>query len=153
MTHQGRRATGARGPRSPWMADSAGSIVQKLNVAEVALTAPTHRRTRRGRMMNPDPAVKPSRGGFAQLDVDLLLDEWPVPPGTNCEERVANPHAVPIAGDAEFADLADPAGHLLALGTALIEIVIARAQDDRGDAGQQCQILFRDHDLRAEIDE
>src|SRR3954470_3529112 len=152
MTHQGRRATGARGPRSPWMADSAGSIVQAQRRRSSAYR-PNSPANSRGRMMNPGPAVKPSRGGFAQLDVDLLLDEWPVPPGTNCEERVANPHAVPIAGDAEFADLADPAGHLLALGTALIEIVIARAQDDRGDAGQQCQILFRDHDLRAEIDE
>ena len=60
--------------------------------------------------------------------------------------------AVAVAGDAEFANLADPARDFFALGTALVEVVIAGAQDHPGDAGQQLQIFFHDDDLGAEID-
>ena len=39
---------------------------------------------------------------------------------------------VAVAGDAELAHLADPARVFLALGVALVEIVIAGAEDDPG---------------------
>ena len=41
---------------------------------------------------------------------------------------------VAVAGDAEFADLADPARDLFAFGAAFVEVVIAGAEDDPGHA-------------------
>ena len=103
--------------------------------------------------MHPDPSLQPRDGGLAKLAVDALLDQRSVPPRTNREERVADGQAVAVAGDAEFADLADPARDLFALRTAFVEVVIARAEDHPGDAGQQRQIFFDHDDLGAEIDE
>ena len=60
--------------------------------------------------------------------------------------------AVAVAGDAEFADFADPAGDLFALRAAFVEIVIARAEDDARHARQQRQVFLHDQDLGAEID-
>ena len=69
-----------------------------------------------------------------QLGVDALPDQWSIPPWTDREERIADGQAVAVAGDAELANLADPARDFLALGVALFEIVIARAKDHAGDA-------------------
>ena len=61
--------------------------------------------------------------------------------------------ALAVAGDAEFADLADPARDLFALGRCAVEVVIARAEDHAGDAGQQREIFLHHHDLGPEVDE
>ena len=53
--------------------------------------------------------------------------------------------------DSEFADVADPARDFFALGAAFVEVMIARAQDHAGDAGQQREIFLHDDDLGAEI--
>ena len=66
---------------------------------------------------------------------------------------VADGEVVAVAGDAEFADVADPARDLFALRAAFVEVVIARAENDPRHARQQRQVFFHHHDLRAEIDE
>ena len=103
--------------------------------------------------MHPDPVRGPSRGVRFQLSLEPLLDQRPVPPRTDRKARVADGDAVAVAGDAEFADLADPARNLFAFRAALVEVVIARAEDHLRDAGQQREIFLYHHDLGAEINE
>src|SRR4051812_23446782 len=102
--------------------------------------------------MHPDPALRPSDRGVAQLVLEPLLDQRSVPPRTDRKEGVADNQAVAVASDPELADVADPAGDLFTLRAALVEIVIAGAQDHLGDAGQKLQIFLHHYDLGAEID-
>src|SRR3954471_22350966 len=104
-------------------------------------------------MMHPDPSSRPVRGGLLQLILEARFHLWPVPPRADREQRVADGQAVAVAGNAELADLADPARDFFARRAALVEVVIARAEDDLGDAGQQGEIFFHHHDLGAEIHE
>src|SRR3954463_4956734 len=107
--------------------------LHEIDVAEEALAAPTGRRIRRRGMMPPDPSSRPLRGGFLQPILKALLDLWPVPPRADREQRVADGQAVAVAGDPELADLADPARDFFALRAALVEIMVARAEDHFGD--------------------
>ena len=84
--------------------------------------------------MHPDPALRPLERGIAKLGFDAALDQRSVPPGTYREADVAHGQAVAVAGDAESADIADPARDLLAFRAALVEVVIARAENDPCDA-------------------
>src|SRR5262249_35820476 len=108
---------------------------------------------RRRRMMHPDPSVQSLRGIRAQLLFQTVLDLWPVPPRAYREEGVAKRKTVAVAGNAKLAYFADPACDLLAFRIALVEVVIAGAEDHPGDAGQQREVLLHHHDLRAEIHE
>src|SRR5207302_6512980 len=45
----------------------------------------------------------------------------------------------------------DPARDLLAFSVALVEVVIAGAEDDLGPSGEQREVLLHDHDLGAKI--
>src|SRR6266702_3439399 len=121
--------------------------LHQFDIAEEALATPACRRIRRWGVVRPDPSLRPSRASFAQLGVDALFHQRSVPPWADREQRVADHEIVAIAGDAEFADLADPARDLLALRTSFIEIVVARAEDDAGEAGEQREILLHHHDL------
>ena len=102
--------------------------------------------------MHPDPSLQPSGRGVAELVLDALLDQRSIPPRADREQGVADGQAVAVAGDAEFANVADPARDLLAFRTAFVEIVIAGAEDYLGDAGQQRKIFFDDQYLGAEVD-
>ena len=75
------------------------------------------------------------RRRFAQAVSSIrCLTSGPSHHGHTVKQRVADGEAVAVAGDAELAHLADPARDLLAFRVALVEVVIARAQDDAGDA-------------------
>src|SRR5947208_11661024 len=104
-------------------------------------------------MMHPDPALRPLERGIAKLGFDAALDQRSVPPRTHREADVADGEAVAVAGDAKFADVADPARDLFAFRAAFVEIVIARTENDTRHARQQRQVFFHDQNLRAEIDE
>src|SRR6476660_7555227 len=106
--------------------------LHEFDVAEEALAAPAHRGIRRRRMMGPDPSLRPYRGRLAKLVFDPRFHQRSIPPRTDREERVADGQAVAVAGHAEFADLADPSRDLFALGTAFVEVMISRAQNDPG---------------------
>src|SRR5258708_14722389 len=108
--------------------------LHQFDVAEKPFATPARRRIRRRRVMNPNPSLWPNRRGLAKLVVDTRFDQRAIPPRTDREERVADREVVAIAGDAEFAHLADPAGYLLAFRAAFVEVVIARAQNDAGEA-------------------
>ena len=82
--------------------------LREFDVAEEALAAPTRRRIRGRRVMDPDPSLEPRGGGLAKLAVDPRFHQRSVPPRTDREKRVADGQAVAVAGNAEFADLADP---------------------------------------------
>src|ERR1700754_615019 len=110
--------------------------LQQFDIAEKALTAPAGRRVRGRRMMHPDPSLRPRRGCLAQLEVDARLRQRSVPPGTDGKERIADREIVAVAGNAERADVVDPARDLLTFGVALIEVVIAGAENDAGHAGE-----------------
>src|SRR6476659_10212537 len=103
-------------------------------------------------MMDPDPLLQPLRHGVAKLAFEAALDQRSVPPRTHREERVRYREAVAVAGNAEFAHFADPARDLFALRAAVVEVVIARAEDDAGYSGQQRQVFFHHQDLGTEID-
>src|SRR6266404_5434286 len=109
---------------------------RELDVAEKALAAPARRRIRRRRVMGPDPSLGPHRGSLAKLVFDACFHQRSIPPRTDREKSVADSQAVAIAGNAELADLADPSRNLFALGTAFVEVMISRAQNHPGDAGQ-----------------
>src|SRR6476620_1374519 len=93
-------------------------------------------------MMHPDPSLQPLRGGFLQLTFEALLHQRPVPPRAHREQGISDREIVAVAGDAELEDLADPARDFFALRAALVEVVIARAEDDLGDAGQQREVFL-----------
>ena len=80
--------------------------------------------------MHPDPALRRLERGVAKLGLDAALDQRSVPPRTHREADVADGEVVAVAGDAEFADIVDPARDLFAFRAAFVEIVIARAEDD-----------------------
>src|SRR6266478_8243268 len=103
--------------------------------------------------MDPDPSLQPRCGSLAKLAVDPLLHKRSIPPRTDREKRIADGQAVAVAGNAEFADLADPSRDLFALRAAFVEVMISRAQNHPGDARQQRQILPHHDDLGTEIDE
>src|SRR5712664_316195 len=121
-------------------------------VAEKALAAPTGRGIRRRSVMDPNPSLQPPGGSLAKLVVDALLDQRSIPPGTHREKGVADRQAVAVAGDAEFANVADPAGDLLAFRIAFVEVMISRAKNHPGEAGEKRQIFLHDDNLGAEID-
>src|SRR4051795_11815537 len=102
-------------------------------------------------MMRPDPSRRAADGGITQLLGDALLDQRPVPPRAHREQRVANGEVVTIAGNAELADLRDPARDLLALRVALVEVVIAGAENDAGPGREQRKVLLHHYDLGAKI--
>src|SRR3954447_13325410 len=125
--------------------------LRQLDVAEKTLAAPTGRRFVGWRVMHPDPPLRPRSGGVAELIVNPLFDQRSIPPRADREQSVADAETAAIAGDSEFADLADPARDLFAFRTTFVEIVISGADDHAGDAGQQRQILFHHDNLGAEI--
>jgi len=102
--------------------------------------------------MDPNPSLEPPCGGFAKLLLDTLLDQRSIPPGTDRKKGVADGQAVAVAGDAEFANVADPAGDLLAFRIAFVEIVISGAKNHPGEAGEKRQVFLHDDNLGAEID-
>ena len=102
--------------------------------------------------MDPDPSLQPRCGSLAKLAVDPLLHKRSIPPRTDREKSVADGQTVAVAGNAELADLADPSRDLFALGAAFVEVMISRAKDHFGNAGQQRQILPHHHNLSPEID-
>ncbi|MEY9613057.1 hypothetical protein ABIF21_005931 [Bradyrhizobium elkanii] len=102
--------------------------------------------------MDPDPALVRHRGCGAKLRVDPRLDQRAVPPRAHREQRVADGQIVAVAGDAELPDARDPARDLLALRVALVEVVIARAEDHPREIGEPRQVFRDDDDLGAEID-
>ena len=81
-------------------------------------------------MMHPDPSLRRLARGVAKLGFDAALDQRTVPPRTHREADAADGEVVAVAGDAEFADIADPARDLFAFRAAFVEIVIARAEND-----------------------
>src|SRR6476659_5439000 len=102
-------------------------------------------------MMRPDPPRRAAGGGIAQLPGDALPDLRPVPPRAHREQRVADGEVVAVAGNTELADLRDPARDLLALRVALVEVVIAGAENDAGLGGEQRKVLLHHHDLGTKI--
>src|SRR5215211_9241831 len=98
--------------------------LHKIDVAVEPLAAPAGRRIRRRGMMHPDPSLQPRRGGFKQLLLEAWLDQRPVPPRADREQRVADGQALAVAGNAELADHADPARDFFALRAALVEVMI-----------------------------
>src|SRR5262245_33161582 len=94
--------------------------LHEFDVAEKAPAAPACRRVRGRRVMHPDPAVRALRSGLAKLQVDAGLHQRSIPPWTDGEERIADGDIVAVAGDAERADIVDPARHFLALRVALV---------------------------------
>src|SRR6187200_58296 len=107
--------------------------LHEIDIAEIPLAAPAGWRVRRRRVIHPDPVRQPLHRGLPQLRFEALLDQGTVPPRAYREERVADGQAVAVAGDAEFADLADPARDFFALGAMVVEVMIARAKDHAGD--------------------
>src|SRR4051794_39169600 len=88
--------------------------LRQLDVAAKTLAAPAGRRVVGGRVMPPDPPLRPRSGGVAEIIVNPLFDTRSIPPRADREQSVANAETAAIAGDSEFADLADPARDLFA---------------------------------------
>ncbi len=101
--------------------------LREFDVAKETLAAPTGRRIRRRRVMDPNPSLQPCNGRLAKLVVDPLLDQRSVPPRADREQRVADRQAIAVAGDAEVADFSDPARDLLAFRIAFVQVMISGA--------------------------
>jgi len=63
-------------PRSPWKADSSGSIVQVRPSPKKSLAAPACWNSPAARD-GPNPSLQPSRGGLAKLAVDPCFTSGP----------------------------------------------------------------------------
>src|ERR1043166_7426801 len=99
----------------------------------MTLAAPARRRVRGRGVMHPDPALRAPHGALGKLCIEALAQQRPVPPRAHREQRVGDGETVAVAGNAELADLADPARIFLALRIALVEVVTAPAQHDPGE--------------------
>ena len=122
----------------------------QLDVAIGPAAAPAGRGLARRRVIDPDPRLLLARG----IALELLGDRRPlgraVPPGADREEDAADRHRLPVAHHVRHR--AHPAGDLLAVAGARIEVVVARADDQPRLRPEPGEVLADDHDLGTGVD-
>src|SRR5262245_58253336 len=101
--------------------------------------------------MHPDPLLRPASGRVAKLLGEALFDQRSIPPRAYREQRLADRKAIAIARDSELPNLGDPARDLLAFRAAIVEVVVAGAEDDARLAGEHRKIFFHHDDLGTKI--
>ena len=102
--------------------------------------------------MDPDPAFWSQHRRFRELHVDALSNSGPSHHGHTVNSvssiaRLSPSQAIPSSRTSPT-----HREMFLASAIALIEIVIARAQNDTGETGEPREVFFHHHDLGAEID-
>src|SRR5437762_5092291 len=76
-------------------------------------------------VVHPDPpAIAPLRRAF-QHPLDANSGIWPIPPGADREQRVADVDRIAIHGKRSAANRMKPVGGLLALAISRVEVMIA----------------------------
>ncbi|BAM89395.1 FAD linked oxidase domain-containing protein [Bradyrhizobium oligotrophicum S58] len=103
--------------------------------------------------MQPDPACSLSRCSGFELAFDGRLDQRTVPPWADRHQRVVDQKVVAIGGNAELTERSDPGRDLLAIRAAILQIVIARADQHARLGREQRQVLLDHDDLRADVDD
>ena len=74
--------------------------LSELDIAEIAVAAPTGRRLGRRRMVDPDPPLGPLGRGLGELRADAGLDDRAVPPRADGEQRLVDDEGLAVGQDA-----------------------------------------------------
>ena len=108
---------------------------------------------RRAAVVHPQPAATADEGGVVrQLTVDVVSGAWAVHHGQTVTRSSAVPNVVRSTKTPELLAACQPAAPLVVL-VARVEIVIARARDDRGLGGKPGEVLEHHGDLRVGLDD
>ena len=125
------------------LADPIGQIL----VGERTPTVVAQRRTRRWCVVEPDPALRSVGRRRGQLTPYLVAGGRSVPPGAYREPGLSDVDRGAVHVQRLAVQPAQPRGHLFAVRSRAVEVVVAGGGEDQGPVREEVQIVADDQGL------